>query len=59
MISVSQMRECLAKEYNVDFTDSTTARTFVNIVAWTSYQRNEDITPYWRSLKTDGELNKK
>lgn len=53
------MRECLAKEYNVDFTDSTTARTFVNIVAWTSYQRNEDITPYWRSLKTDGELNKK
>ena len=23
------------------------------------YQRKEDITPYWRTLKTNGELNNK
>lgn len=34
-----------------------TAGIFVNIVAWDSYQRNEDVTPYWRTLKSDGELN--
>lgn len=34
-----------------------TAGIFVNIVAWTSYQRTKDITPYWRTLKSDGELN--
>lgn len=36
-----------------------TAGIFVNIVAWASYQRNENITPYWRTLKSDGELNAK
>ena len=44
---------------NADFTDPMTAGIFVNIVAWASYQRNEDITPYWRTLKSDGELNVK
>ena len=34
-----------------------TAGIFVNIVAWDSYQRNEDVTPYWRTLKSGGELN--
>lgn len=34
-----------------------TAGIFVNIVAWASYQRTSDITPYWRTLKSDGELN--
>lgn len=34
-----------------------TAGIFVNIVAWDSYQRNEDVTPYWRALKSGGELN--
>ena len=31
----------------------------INIVAWASYQRNENITPYLRTLKLDGELNVK
>ncbi len=30
---------------------------FVSIVAWASYQRAEDKTPYWRTLKANGELN--
>lgn len=34
-----------------------TAGIFINIVAWASYQRTENITPYWRVLKSDGELN--
>ena len=27
--------------------------------AWASYQRSEDETPYWRTLKANGELNPK
>ena len=59
LITVSVMRDYLAKTNNADFTDPMTAGIFVNIVAWASYQRDEDITPYWRTLKSDGELNVK
>lgn len=53
------MRDYLARKNNADFTDLMTAGIFVNIVTWASYQRDEDITPYWRTLKSDGELNVK
>ena len=59
LVTVSQMRDYLAKQNNADFTDPMTAGIFVNIVAWASYQRDTDITPYWRTLKSDGELNVK
>ena len=59
LVTVSQMRDYLAKKNNADFTDHMTAGIFVNIVAWASYQRDKDITPYWRTLKSDGELNVK
>lgn len=59
LVTISQMRDYLAKNNNADFTDPMTAGIFVNIVAWASYQRNEDITPYWRTLKSNGELNAK
>ena len=59
LIKVRQIREYLAKENNADFTCPLTAGIFINIVAWDSYQRKEDITPYWRTLKTNGELNNK
>lgn len=59
LITVGQMREYLAKQNESDFTDPMTAGIFVNIVAWASYQRSKDITPYWRTLKSDGELNTK
>lgn len=59
LITTSQLREFLAKKNNADFTEPLTAGIFVSIVAWASYQRSEDITPYWRTLKTDGELNDK
>lgn len=59
LITVSKIREYLAKQNGADFTDPMTAGIFVGMVAWASFQRKEDITPYWRTLKTNGELNSK
>jgi hypothetical protein len=59
IITVGVIREYLAKKNNADFTDPITAGIFVSIAAWASYQRPEDETPYWRTLKANGELNAK
>lgn len=59
VITVGSIREYFAKENNADFTDPITAGIFISIVAWASYQRDYDETPYWRTLKTNGELNSK
>ena len=59
IITVGALREHLAKENNADFTDPITAGIFVSIAAWASYQRSGDETPYWRTLKANGELNAK
>lgn len=57
--TVGNIREYFAKQNGADFTEPMTAGIFVTIAAWASYQRNENKTPYWRTLKTDGELNAK
>ena len=59
LITIDTLRKAMAKKYGVDITCPLTCGIFVNICAWASYQRNEDITPYWRTLKSDGELNVK
>lgn len=59
LITVGCIREYFAKKNHADFTDPITAGIFVSIVAWASHQRNEDKTPYWRTLKAKGELNPK
>lgn len=59
LITISLMREYLAKKHNADFTDPMTAGIFVIIAAHASYQRRENCTPFWRTLKSDGELNAK
>ena len=59
VITVGKIREYFAKENGADFTEPITAGIFVSIVAWASYQREEDETPYWRTLKANGELNEK
>lgn len=59
LVTMSELRKYLAEKNNADFTDPMTAGIFVNIVAWASFQRNENITPYWRVLKSDGMLNEK
>ena len=59
VITVGMIREHFAKLNGADFTDPITAGIFVSIAAWASYQRNNDETPYWRTLKANGELNPK
>ncbi len=57
--TVGALRERLARENGGDFTEPITAGIFVSIAAWASFQRREDETPYWRTLKAGGELNPK
>ena len=59
VVTVGAIREYLAKKNDADFTDPITAGIFVSIAAWASYQRTENETPYWRTLKANGELNPK
>lgn len=59
VITVGDIREYLAKQSGADFTEPITAGIFVSIAAWASHQRSDDETPYWRTLKADGELNPK
>lgn len=59
IITVGMIRDYFAQKNNADFTDPITAGIFVSISAWASHQRSEDKTPYWRTLKANGELNKK
>lgn len=59
VVTVGALRAYLAKSNHADFTDPITAGIFVSIAAWASEQRTENPTPYWRTLKADGELNPK
>lgn len=59
LITVGKIREYFARENGADFTDPITAGIFVSIAAWASFQRSGDETPYWRTLKANGELNEK
>lgn len=57
--TIGEIREYFAKKSGADFTEPITAGIFVSIAAWASSQRAEDETPYWRTLKANGELNPK
>ncbi len=59
VITIELIREYFAKLSKADFTEPITAGIFVSIAAWASHQRSEDKTPYWRTLKANGELNPK
>ena len=60
LTTVGQIREHFARLSGADFTEPITAGIFVSIAAWASWQRHgEDETPYWRTLKANGELNEK
>lgn len=59
LITVGLIREYFASQNDADFTDPITAGIFVSIAAWASYQRKQNETPYWRTLKAQGELNPK
>lgn len=59
VITADYIRNYLAKKHDADFTCPLTAGIFMNIVAKASVERGTDETPYWRTLKKDGELNEK
>lgn len=60
VITVREIREYFARLSGADFTEPITAGIFISIAAWASYQRSgDDETPYWRTLKANGELNPK
>ena len=59
LTTVSDMRSYLARQAGADFTEPITAGIFVSIAAWASEQRTADQTPWWRTLKANGELQTK
>lgn len=59
IITIGKIREYFAKLNNADFTEPITAGIFVSIAAWASFQRTNNETPFWRTLKANGELNAK
>ena len=59
LLTVGAIREYFARQNDADFTEPITAGIFVSIAAWASFQRTDRKTPYWRTLKADGELNAK
>ncbi len=59
IITVGKIREYFANLNGADFTEPLTAGIFVTIAAWASCQRTDNKTPYWRTLKANGELNAK
>lgn len=59
LTTVGKIREHFARASGADFTEPITAGIFVSVAAWASYQRAGDETPWWRTLKANGELNPK
>jgi len=58
LITTSEIRKVLAEKYHTDTACPLTTGIFVNICAHASVE-NDDTLPYWRTLKTNGELNPK
>ena len=59
LLTIKEIREFLAKKYEADFTCPMTAGIFISLSAQASNERENDKIPFWRCLKTDGELNPK
>lgn len=59
LLTIGVIREYFAAKSGADFTEPITAGIFVSIAAWASFQRAGNETPYWRTLKANGELNPK
>ncbi|MCL1853602.1 MAG: MGMT family protein [Peptococcaceae bacterium] len=59
VITIDRIRTMLAVRAGADVTCPLTAGIFANICAHASAERDNDKIPYWRTLKTKGELNEK
>ena len=63
LITVNQIREKLAGQFNADSTCPMTVGIFLRIISEFAEEQRQTgkkrITPYWRVVKTDGTLNPK
>lgn len=63
LVTISEIREALAKKHKATIACPLTTGIFANIAARAAEQEREmgkkRITPYWRTLKTGGLLNEK
>lgn len=66
LVTITQLRERLAKDCNADSACAKVTGIFVRIVAETAEEdlkegreEEDEITPYWRVVKKDGSLNEK
>ncbi len=59
VVTSDAIRRYLAVRHGADGTCPLTAGIFINVVARASEERGADGTPYWRTLKKNGELNEK
>jgi len=63
LVTLDELREAMAKKHKADICCPMTAGIFVNLSAATAEEDRElgkkRVTPYWRCLKKNGELNSK
>jgi hypothetical protein len=63
LATINEIRTCLAKKHGTDIACPMTTGIFAWIAANAAEEAKtegkKDITPYWRTLKTGGELNPK
>lgn len=63
VVTINELRTALAKKHKVDFTCPITTGIFSWIAAHAAAEAEAEgkkrITPYWRTLKTGGEVNAK
>jgi hypothetical protein len=63
LTTIDSMRDCLAKRHGVSFACPITTGIFAWIAAHAADEAEREgkrrVTPYWRTLKTGGELNLK
>jgi len=58
VITLSEIRKIVSEKYDADICCPLTTGIFVNISAHASLELKDDL-PYWRTLKSGGELNPK
>ncbi len=63
LATINEIRACLAKNHGTDIACPMTTGIFAWIAAHAAEEARaageEEVTPYWRTLKTGGELNPK
>jgi len=59
LITINQIREVLAQKHGATIGCPMTTGIFAWIAAHAAAEGKKDTTPYWRTLKTGGEINPK